>query len=226
MTVERIAFEPIGSLDALGQRWHALEAEADGGFFRSWAFLGCQVAQRFSGASLLSVTQDGADVALGLFGSAHGQLWLNQTGSAALDAPFIERNGLLIRRGEQHSAARALRHVAQSAQATVLSGIDDATMEAAREAGWLVLDQSRFAPCVDLLALSRPYLDTISANARAQIRRSQRSYGPDLHLARAQTLSQAQDWFEQLVALHQASWNRRGIPAPSARRRTAASTKP
>ena len=188
MSVERITLEPIGDPTVLGQRWRALEAESDGGFFRSWAFLGCDAERRLAGASLLS-----------------------ETGVPAMDAVFIEHNGLLVRRGARNPTAAALRHVLRG-KPVMLSGVDDATLLAAKEAGWLVLQQSRFAPCVALHALTAPYLDTLSANARAQIRRSRRAYGFSLRLSRAETVPQALCWFDELVQLHQTSWTRRGKP--------------
>ena len=210
--VERVTLTPVGNLDVLAKRWRALEVESDGGFFRSWTFLGCEATARFSRASLLSVTQDGVDVALGLLGTCNGQLWLNETGLPELDASFIEHNGLLVRRDQQASVPAALRHATQAGRAVVLSGIDDQMLGAAREAGWAVVRQSRFAPCVTLHTLKGPFLDTLSANARAQIRRSFRSYGPSLRLSRAATLTEALGWFEQMVQLHQTSWIRRGKP--------------
>ena len=211
MSVERITLEPIGDLDVLGRRWRALETESDGGFFRSWAFLGCDADRRFAGASLISVTQDGVDLALGLLGEGGGRFWLNETGVPAMDAVFVEHNGLLVRRGGQDPTGAALRHILRS-RPIVMSGVDDATLLAAQEVGWLAVQQSRFAPCVSLHALTTPYLETLSANARAQVRRSRRAYGPNLRLSRAETVPQALCWFDEMVQLHQTSWIRRGKP--------------
>ncbi len=208
----RVTLDPIGDLETLGQRWQALEAVADGGFFRSWTFLGCLAQERFAGARLLAVTQDGADVALGLLGAARGRTWLNQTGSFTLDAPFIEHNGLLVRRGCTELVTPALQRCVRQIGTVALSGIDSDTLQAARRAGWLHLQQSRLAPYVALDRIGGRYLDTLSANARAQIRRSQRLYGPDLKLDRAGSLDQAHSWFTEMVSLHQAAWARRGQP--------------
>ncbi len=205
----RIKLEPVGGLDMLGTRWRALEAQADGGFFRSWTFLGCLAEERFAGAHLLSVTQDGCDVALGLLGKAAGKFWLNQTGMPALDAPFIEHNGLLVRRGATDPTEAALAQIARTSPIR-LAGVGDAVRDAASGAGWLLVEQTRWAPSVQLEP--RPYLDTLSPGTRAQIKRSQRAYGPDLVLAPARSLDQALGWFAELCALHQASWTARGQP--------------
>ncbi len=209
----QITLKPVGDLDALGSRWRALEARSDAGFFRSWTFLGCLAAERFGQARLLTVSQDGCDVSLALLGQRGGRLWLNQTGDPAQDSPFIEHNGLLTAQGEQYAISMALRHVARLGPALVLSGVDDETLAAADEAGWLSDGQSRNAPAVDLTSLGGvPYLQTLSAGARAQIRRSRRLYGPDLRLERAPTVADAQAWFDEMVRLHQTSWSRRGRP--------------
>ena len=207
-----VTLEPIGDLNSLGQRWQTLEVEANGGFFRSWTFLGCLAQERFAGARLLAVTQDGADVSLGLLGEARGRIWLNQTGLHTLDAPFIEHNGLLTRRGCADLITPALQGCVRQTGTLALSGIDSATLAAAHRAGWVDVQQSRLAPCVALDQLGGPYLDSLSANARAQIRRSQRLYGPGLMLQRANSLDQAQTWFTEMALLHQAAWARRGQP--------------
>ena len=206
--VQRISLEPLGDLNELAVRWQALERLVGCGFFTSWTFLGCQVADRFGKAKLLCVTQDGHDVALALLGRRRGRRWLNQTGEPAKDAVFIEHNGLLAS-GDTPAAAAALR-TACGAAGLVLSGVNDATLLAARSAGWVHLSQSRWAPRVDLQALAQPYLDTLSSNTRAQIRRSMRLFGPDLRLTRASTPDAARDYFHDMVALHQEAWRRRG----------------
>ncbi len=205
----RIQLQPVGKLPDLIARWQSLERHAAAGFFRSSTFLFCQAERRFANAQLLAITQDGADMALGLLGRGGGKLWLNQTGDAAEDSVFIEHNGLLAAPPAAAFVRDALRMAAGPAS-LVLSGIDDATLAAANAAGWLEPRESRFAPAIALDRLDRPYLDTLSANARSQIRRSSRLYGPDLHLARAASEAQAQAFFAELVDLHQASWQARG----------------
>ncbi len=209
--MHRIAIQPLGNLQAIGQRWQALERHAATSFFTSWTHLGCLAEQRFTGARLLAVTQDGADVALALLGRGRGRWWLNQTGDAVQDSIFIEHNGVLAAPEAQQSVPAAL-HAACRRGGLVLSGIDDATLQAAGQAGWLQPAQSRWAPAIHLHALTQPYLETLSANTRAQIRRSQRLYGPDLSLSRAETPEQAQAYFAAMVELHQAAWRRRDQP--------------
>jgi CelD/BcsL family acetyltransferase involved in cellulose biosynthesis len=210
--VLHITLSPIDDFTALGRRWRALEDAADGGFFLSWAFLGCQAETRFAGARLLCATRNGQDVALALIGQGSGKYWLNQTGNQVADSLFIEHNGLLVRRGASDVIAPVLRFACRSAAPLVLSGIDTATLYAAREAGWCALQQTRPAPFVDIGALEKHYLDTLSANARTQIRRSMRLYGEDLHLEAAPCLERAWSWFDEMVVLHQETWRQRGKP--------------
>ena len=209
--MQRLTIKPVVDFASLARRWQALEARADGGFFRSWTHLGCLAEERFAHANLLAITQDNADVALALLGTGRHRTWLNQTGDAGQDGVFIEHNGLLVARGAAPDLRAALR-AARGSGRLVLSGIDDATLHAARQAGQLHLDQSRWAPAVRLDTLDRPYLETLSANARAQIRRSLRLYGPDLALTPAASVTQAQGFFADMVVLHQESWRRRAQP--------------
>ncbi len=206
--MQRLTVTPLGDLTKLAQRWQALEARARPGFFRSWTHLGCLAEARFAQARLLSVMQDGVDVALALLGAGRHRTWLNQTGDAGQDAVFIEHNGLLVARDAGVDTAAALR-AARGRGRLVLSGVDDDTLAAAGRAGALQVEQSRWAPAVRLDTLGQPYLETLSANARAQIRRSMRLYGADLVLSRAGTLEQAQAFFTEMVEVHQESWRRR-----------------
>jgi len=207
----RCRVQPIGDFVALGRRWRALEMHAPAGFFRSWLFMGCLAEQRFANAELLAVTQDGDDVALALLGSGGGRRWLNQTGDAAHDSVFIEHNGVLAAEEAMPALPGCLR------QATLrggleLSGVDQRTLQAAESSGWVRTKIARHAPRILLSDLRRPYLETISANTRSQIRRSERLYGPELRLQVAGSVTQALAWFAEMVTLHQAAWRARGQP--------------
>ncbi len=206
-----ISLDPVADFDAVAARWQALEPACDGGFFRSWRFLGCLVRQRFTSPFLLSVRQDGQDIALGLFNRAGGRLHLGRTGNATLDSLFIEHNGLLTRRAAAWAITPALT-LAASVAPVVLAGIGDGHLQAAEKAGLLISHESHFAPALALDALQAPYLTTLSANARAQIRRAMRLYGASLTLRRAGDPEQALAWFARLVQLHQLHWTGRQKP--------------
>jgi CelD/BcsL family acetyltransferase involved in cellulose biosynthesis len=202
-----IRFEAVTDPAALAVRWRALEASADGGFFRSWTYLG-GLLPHVSAPMLLAVQDAGQDLVLGLFSRRHGRLFLHEAGEPAWDRLYVEHNGCLVRRGHEDvlpaALAAALRH-----GPLVLSGVDAAHAAAAHRAGAVELRKRHVSPA-SVLPGSGDVLAGISANARAQIRRSMRLYGPSLAIDRAADTGAALRFFERLVALHQASWRARG----------------
>jgi CelD/BcsL family acetyltransferase involved in cellulose biosynthesis len=208
-----ISFEPVSDKDALAARWRRLEAVSGGGFFRGWTYLGTLLPQ-FTAPYLLAVTQAGQDVALGLFNQVGSRFFLHETGLQPWDKLYVEHNGLLLRPGTAAVLPAALAAIAARGQ-VVLSGIDDAHLAAAAAAGDIDLRSRHFAPAVAISALpdpAAPYLASLSANARSQIRRAMRLFGDTLRLEQAGTLSQAHEFFDRMVVLHQAHWQRRGQP--------------
>jgi CelD/BcsL family acetyltransferase involved in cellulose biosynthesis len=209
-----IDFHPVTDRDALAQRWRALEAQADGGFFRSWTWLGT-LLPHFAAPHLLAVQQDGQDVALGLFSRRGRHVYLHETGDPAWDRLYVEHNGLLLHPNAARHLPQALK-AAASHGAVALSGIDALHHRAAAAAGGtLQTRKTHFAPALDLAGLAaagHTHLDTLSANARAQIRRAMRLYGSDLALRPATTLTEAHDLLDRLITLHQANWTARGEP--------------
>jgi CelD/BcsL family acetyltransferase involved in cellulose biosynthesis len=201
---------PVADPAALADRWRALEAAADGGFFRGWAFLQCQ-ARHFDRPYLFAATEGGQDVALGLLNRRGDRLYVGETGDERHDALFIEHNGLLLRRGSEAVLRPCLAWLGRKFP-IVLSGVDTAHQQAARAVGWAAMSAERFAPAVDLAALAGPFLASLSANARGQINRAMRRYGPDLRIGRAETAETAVEWLDVLIALHEARWQARGQP--------------
>ena len=206
-----IGFEEIRDWEAVGARWRALQAAADGGFFRSWDFIGCQAAARFDAPWLLTVRAHGADQALGLLNRHAGHWHLNVTGRKALDTVYIEHNGLLLRAAASGALAAGMAALAARGR-VVLAGVDDAHLAAARAAGLVVGLTTQPAPAVALDAVRGRYLDSLSANARAQIRRALRLCGGDVALRPAVDVAETLAWFDAMVTLHQAHWARRGKP--------------
>ncbi len=222
--------------DELGALWQALEAEADGSFFQSWAWVGCCYEQMFTDPALLMVRQSGRVVALGLLNRRIGRLgrqtyYLHQSGDAAWDSVFIEHNGPLYARGVT-GVLQAWFLAVRSMQPRGLfgscrfmfAGIDDAAMDAARAAGRVRILAQRVAPAVNLAALREhdmTILDRVSANTRYQIRRSIRMYAQSgaLTLHRASDQQEALAFIDELARLHQRTWQARGkagafAPAP------------
>jgi CelD/BcsL family acetyltransferase involved in cellulose biosynthesis len=230
-TVTEVTLSRITDFAALGQRWRALEAQADGSFFQGWTWVGCLAEERFTDPVLAAATERGETIALALFnrrGRLPGTLYLGESGVPARDVPYVEYNGVLCARGREMELSRlclnAARHAPLDGRVTilprrlVLSGITDLALDAARDlAGEVWVRRSLPAPYVDLARLRREgadYLDGRSANTRQQVRRSDRAYaawGP-LTVRRAETVEEALGYLETLRALHQATWTVRGQP--------------
>ncbi len=217
MTVVRVT-ETVDFLE-LGTRWRDLEARAECSFFQTWTWVGCLAPERFAHPVLVEATEDGRTIALALFNRARrGVLCLGESGSAALDCPYVEQNGILAEAGRIEELTVACLRAVAARHAVVLSGISDATLAAARASAALVwLRRSRVSPFVDLRALRRAgvdYLAARSANTRQQIRRSDRFYGRGgaIETERAETVAEAWAMLDAMGILHQATWAARGKP--------------
>jgi CelD/BcsL family acetyltransferase involved in cellulose biosynthesis len=220
----RITLAAVDDWEAVGARWRELEAIADCSFFQSWTWVGCQVAQRFSDALLLEARDGDRTLALALLNRRRGGLfgtrrWLQETGEPSFDDVFTEHNGVLVARGHEALRTACLRAARGGFAGTlVVSGVGDAELAAARASGGaVVVRQTRPAPFVDLAALRQrggDYLGSLHPNARYQLRRSARRYGEagPLRAVRAETLETALGFLAELMALHQATWLRRGRP--------------
>jgi CelD/BcsL family acetyltransferase involved in cellulose biosynthesis len=208
---------------ALGERWRALEAQADGSFFQSWSWVGCRVADRFPDPLLLSAEWDGRCVAMALLNRHRRlpvgtRLWLNESGIPALDSVHVEHNGILaVRDMREGVLAPMLAKLLHEARDVMLSGIDAAHLDAARATGAVIRERTHPAasPWIDLAAVrAHPggHLGLLSANARQQIRRSIRRYeqADALAVRRAATLEEARAFLDGLGALHQIAWVGRG----------------
>jgi CelD/BcsL family acetyltransferase involved in cellulose biosynthesis len=201
--------------DALGAEWRTLEAAAPASVFQSWTWVGCLADERFPDPVVLRAERDGRLVGLALFNRRRGVLHLNESGDAERDRPFAEHNGPLAVDG---AVAAALLRAAWSVpgmRGLVLGGVPPGLLEAA--GGVVLRRQDRPAPVLDLEAVRRAgggLLPRLSANARQQIRRSDRFYagGGTLQVARAAAPADLDAWLPELVALHEATWRRRGLP--------------
>lgn len=210
-----IAVEPVGSFDALGETWRTLEAEAAPSFFQSWTWVGCLAEERFPDPVLLRAERGGRLAGLALFNRRRGRLHLGESGEAERDRPFTEHNGPLA--ADPAVAAALLRAAwgVAGARRLVLGGVAPGLPAAA--GGVALRWQAREAPFLDLdvlRAAGGDLLAGLSGNTRYQIRRSHRLYaaGGSLALAVAADGSALDAWFEELVALHAATWARRGQP--------------
>jgi CelD/BcsL family acetyltransferase involved in cellulose biosynthesis len=170
-------------------------------------------------------------------------LWLHETGDPKRDAVFIEHNGLLIdaataaderandsveagpgpgtedtlRAACLAGARRAVLPGPLLGRRLILSGVDPAHLRAAAASGTVSRLTTRVAPRLDLAALrrdGRSHLDVLSANTRAQLRRSLRAYATlgTLAIQRAADIAEARRFLDELARLHQATWQHRGQP--------------
>ena len=211
----QITITPVRDFESLGREWRALEGRLPGhGFFASWSWVGCLAAERFTDPVLLRASDGGECVGLALFNRRRGRLCLHESGEAALDAPFIEHNTPLASPAVSAALLRAAWG-AKGARRLVISGADPALVRAAGGIAWR--RQERIAPFVDLDAVRAAGGDPLalcSANARQQIRRSDRAHAAlgALSLEVARDVAEGLGFFAELVALHEAGWRARGQP--------------
>lgn len=220
--------------DEIEREWRRLESHALCSFFLTWDWIGSLLSslEPRDLPRLLRVSDGSETVALGFFGMAQEcrhrfvrsrVLHLHETGNRELDRLTVEHNDLLVRHGWERPALEAvLDHLLSQTgwDELRLSGIDETHL-----GDWLAVAQSRSlkiltisvqpSHAVDLRSLrasNSNFLDTVSKNTRYQIRRAIKLYGARglLRLHRAQSQSEAEAWFEDLMRLHQHYWTYRG----------------
>lgn len=197
---------------ALGAAWESLEARAAASVFQGWGWVGCLAEERYDAPLLLRAEAGGACVGLALFNRAGGRLHLHESGDPARDRPFIEHNGPLVAREAPPGTRAAMLRAALRAAGPGglrLSGVAPEMLAEAGGIAWPV--RRRPAPWVDLDAVRAAggaWLATLGANARRQIRRSDRLFaaaGP-LQARAAETPAEAHAFLGELMALHEARW--------------------
>ncbi len=102
--VASVCVSEVTDFTALGERWRDLEQRSECSFFQSWTWVGCLAAERFPDAVLVEATEAGRTVALGLFNRVRHRLgpptlFLAENGTAELDCPYVEQNGILTEAG-------------------------------------------------------------------------------------------------------------------------------
>jgi len=206
----------VACFSALGQCWDDLAAVASPSFFQSWTWIGCLAEERYADPFLVRASADGRLVGMALFNRHRGRLCLAEAGRAELDSPYIEHNAPLLASDAPKAALRAVLRSAwqvKRCQRLLLHGVPPEIVAAA--GGVAFRSQERLAPFVDLDAIRAGggrWLQTLSANARYQLRRSAKHYAAhgEITLARPGDLEHALGWFEAMVALHDETWRRRG----------------
>jgi CelD/BcsL family acetyltransferase involved in cellulose biosynthesis len=231
----RVRLEPV-DLDRVGEAWQALEPCSDPSFFQSCGWIGCWLRHLPSDRQPLAAiaTRGEKVVGLGVFLARrerrHGVVpvdcfGLHESGEATLDSLHIEHNGLLADRSHAPAVWAAILAMLTRRGAwdeVLLGGLERATAELCIEAAraqecQVAVRQRRRSAHLDLEELRRSghaLEDALSGNTRHQLARARRLYaaiGP-LALHPARTADEALAMLEQLKALHQQSWRRRGQP--------------
>ena len=203
--------------------WRELEAIARPSYFLTWAWMENWLAMLPRGeVDVLAVVRDRAGPAGAFFLGRrtivrHGVVpsraaFVNATGVLGHDEVCIEHNGVLAARC---TLARIVELVPGAWDELFLPAVDrDAFADLAVPRGHRVdVMRSRPSPFVDLARVRRAgdYLAVLSANTRAQVRRARRHVG-EHELEVAGSAERALAIFDELVALHQASWRARGAP--------------
>ncbi|SEO98263.1 GNAT family N-acetyltransferase [Aquisalimonas asiatica] len=234
------------TLEDARERWFALEHRIGPPPFLglAWQEAVRQVTPADAAPVVLSVCDRGRDLAMASVGRGVTRrarvirsrvLWLNETGDPELDRMLVEHNGLL---GDAALEGGAL-------QAMLAHCITRAGRWDEFSLGWIDAHHwSALAPAIESLPL-RPvvrqrvpyyyvdldgldglddYLARLSSNTRQQVRRALRAYGgaEALRYTVADGVDQTMAWFDELVARHQAEWQRRGRPGAFASRRVRA----
>jgi CelD/BcsL family acetyltransferase involved in cellulose biosynthesis len=222
-----IEINRLDSAAALKPVWLDLEGRSEASFFLSWNWIGTWlettgarplvVTLREGGTVLgLALVQDSRPRRLGVIPTRVGAL--HETGVARQDSIYIEYNGALCTPGvpAQAFGRMLMALMEQSIDELRLSAIAPALVAQAQATGWVVTTRSA-SRCyaVDLAALraaGTAYVDSLGANTRQQIRRSERLYAARgaVTLTAASSLAEARDFLAGLTALHQQTWQQRG----------------
>jgi CelD/BcsL family acetyltransferase involved in cellulose biosynthesis len=148
------------------------------------------------------------------------RIYLNTGGGDPAERPMMELNNLLCCPGWELEIAEAIGARLRSLQ------WDEFAVESICPGPVLMWLQTEFAPklasivvrrssYVDLARLRRFHISfdtSLSPNTRQQLRRSMRLYQSlgAIRVEVAQTLSRAEEFFDEMCRIHQATWRRRG----------------
>jgi CelD/BcsL family acetyltransferase involved in cellulose biosynthesis len=221
--------------EALGRLWRELEGRANAPFFLSWDWIGNWIMESETNPHVLIGRVDGRVVLLGALAQSarHSTvpflvngLRLHTLGDDRRDVITIEYNGFLVDPvlGDAAEDA-AVRFLMQSAQVQGRRFDELHLRSVARSYAAVSLElglrhkivSSKPSYRIDLDTIrdtGKPYLDTLSANTRQQIRRSMRLYEQrgKLVATRARDVPEALDYLAGLKSLHQPYWASRGKP--------------
>lgn len=219
--------DKLPSVDTLRAQWQELQTRSRCSFFLSWHWIGAWVEHLcdHDAALLVRVLHGGRLIALGILsrrrtlGIGPVQYRLHETGDRLIDGITIEYNGLLCEKGFEAEALRSVVWHFATARTDWSTLYLPATVIPASEVnGWLpnmfaARSCTRPSPFVDLASLraaERSYWDSLSANCRSMVWRTERrlleGFGP-LTLQVTDSAAHAGEFFVELVELHQRHWS-------------------
>ena len=227
-----IRLHPLSDPARLEADWQALQGRADHGFFTSWAWVGTWLRHLPAGVDVQVLeARDGGEIqGLGLLTRGRARVFkalsvpcwrLMNTGVTEVDDLVVEYNDVLVARHQGQPLRQAMLQalVQHSGMARLeLSHATPALAEAAAQLPRAICRQPTDITChaVDLQAVrdagDAGYLSLLSANTRAQTRRSLNAYAK-LGALRCDVAADAQQglaWLDELKALHTATWDERG----------------
>jgi CelD/BcsL family acetyltransferase involved in cellulose biosynthesis len=203
--------------------WRDLERAARPPYFLTWGWIENWLAMLPHGeAPRLAVIHDRGEPSGAFFLGRrtllrHGvlpsrALYLNATGVRSKDELCIEHNGIL---GRGCSLTGLIGMLPDDWDELFLPGVDRAALgELVVPRGYRVaVSGTSPSPFVDLARVraAGDYLALVSSNTRSQIRRARRRLG-GCELEVAGSLGAALAIYDELIALHTASWRARGEP--------------
>ena len=239
MSGYRVSSSRVESPDEIEQEWCTLQSHAECSYFQSWGWISVwlkEVVAEYQ-PQVVRVWNGNDLVGLGIFVRRNLRRRLLVTSRALYlnEYPFdgrdmtIEYNGVLA--DQQHLQAvyaEMICHLLGSDPAideVIFGGVDASTVSLSgldcpgcqqQKFTWQVLEQS----CTWAVSLGsigsgiEAYLNTLSKNRRAQIRRSFRLYeaSGSLQLEQAETPGRALEFFSGLKELHALRWQKQGRP--------------
>jgi CelD/BcsL family acetyltransferase involved in cellulose biosynthesis len=235
-----VHFELRTDLDAgtLAPLWCELERRADPPMFLGWHWIACWLAETGIAPIVLHGTAAGETVLLAVLAprrrgllpplSIYG-LHLHNAGREDWDVITVEHNGFLVDPAWRAAVPAALKvllgarvaghrrdelHIRNAATPQGVPLFPPEALPGGTVLRELFRKPSWYVDIAALRAAGTPYLDSLSANTRQQIRRSMRLYaqrGP-LTATRARDAPEALEWLDEMKLLHQRYWVGRGEP--------------
>ena len=230
-----VSFRTDLTIEQIEPLWLALEATAHASFFLSWRWVGTWLREAGLTPNLLMARRDGQLLGLALLqprnGAAFPHLagrYLTSSGDGDYDSVFAEYNDFLAEPAARAEVALSFKDFLARSEPRMqpgdgwsrlhLPGVSDNMRHLWTDSRFVVKTAiSRPAPFIDFTRMREEridYLTSRSANCRQQIKRSMRLFqaeGP-LQLEEASTPDDAQSIFDELIHLHQGSWQARGKP--------------